>query len=145
MADTIKNISIKYSQTGMAEMTRQVKTYNDQLGRVAIGTQKLNNDGAWTTIGATTKGVNTLSSSLNSVMMRFIGLNAIINMGTQAYQELREWIDASVVSFRSFEYKIAEVSSILDSTTRDTLPSLEVGISQLSVKFGKSVEDMSKS
>jgi TP901 family phage tail tape measure protein len=144
MGDVVKSVTIKYSQTGMAEMTRQVKTYNDQLGRVAIGTQKLNNDGAWTTIGATTKGVNTLSSSLNSVMMRFIGLNAIINMGTQAYQELREWIDASVVSFRSFEYKMAEVSSILDSTTRDTLPSLEVGISQLSVKFGKSVEDMSK-
>jgi TP901 family phage tail tape measure protein len=144
MADTVKNISIKYSQTGMQEMTRQVKTYNDQLGRTAIETQKLNQHGAWATVGATTKGVNTLSSTLNGVMMRFIGVNAAIGMATQAYQELRQWVDASVTSFRSFEMKMAEINSILDSTSRQTLPSLEIGITQLSVQFGKSVGDMTK-
>jgi TP901 family phage tail tape measure protein len=39
---------------------------------------------------------------------------------------------------------MAEVNSILDSTTRDVLPGMEVGITQLSVKFGKSVGDMTK-
>lgn len=146
MADIIKSVTIKYSQTGMAEMTRQVENYTSKT-RV-MTSQMQNADGVWTTNKVTTTNLataqNKLGATLNSTMMRFIGLNAVISMGSQAYQELRKFIDESVGAFRSFEYKMAEVSSILDAQTRNTLPSLEVGITRLSVEYGKSVEDMTK-
>jgi len=76
--------------------------------------------------------------------MRFIGLNAIIGYAQQGFQELKQWINDSVESFRSFEIQMAEVSSILDNTTRDSIPALEVGITNLSVKYGKAVGDLTK-
>jgi len=146
MADVVKSVTVKYSQTGMAEMSRQVESYTGKVRTMTSQTQ--NADGVWTTMKTTQYAAATstskLGTALNSTMMRFIGLNAIISMGSQAYQELRQFIDESVQSFRSFEMQMSEVSSILDSTTRDTLPSLEVGITQLSVRFGKSVGDMTK-
>ena len=145
MGDVEKSVTIKYTAEGLQQITRQVESYNRATKQMTTYTLKGNSlDAMTTTSMKTTSAQGKLGAALNSTMMRFIGLNAVISMGTQAYQELRKWIDESVQSFRSFEYKMAEVSSILDSTTRDTLPSLEVGISQLSVKFGKSVEDMTK-
>jgi len=146
--DIVKNIKIKYSNVGMEVMTRQVQNYNAQLKQMTITTQQMNAHGAWKNLSVQTNmGVtqtSKLGGALNGAMMRFIGLNAAISMGQKAFQELKKWVDESVVSFRAFEYRMAEVSSILDSTTRDTLPSLEVGITQLSVRFGKSVNDLTK-
>jgi TP901 family phage tail tape measure protein len=118
MADVSKNVTVRFTQVGMSEMNNQTQAYNKSLG--------------------------TLGKTANTVMLRFIGLNAVIGMGTRVYHEMRKFIDEGVQSFRSFELQMAEVNSILDSTTRDVLPGMEVGITQLSVKFGKSVGDMTK-
>jgi len=145
--DVVKRLVIQITDKGTAKTTQtSIERLNGAIvGMKTVTTTTSNGLKSVETASykvATTQGK--LGSALNSTMMRFIGLNAIISMGTQAYQELRQWIDESVQSFRSFEMQMAEVSSILDSTTRDTLPSLEVGITQLSVKFGKSVGDMTK-
>jgi TP901 family phage tail tape measure protein len=146
MADVTKSVTIRWNNENMAVTTRQIESLSGKL-RV-VSSQVKNADGVWATTKQTTYANATaqskLGAALNSTMLRFIGLNAVISMGSQAYQELRQFIDESVGAFRSFEMQMAEVSSILDSTTRDTLPSLEVGITQLSVKFGKSVGDMTK-
>lgn len=147
--DVEKKIVIKYSSTGMPELTRQMENYNRSLRSTTTTNQKLNmQTGQWNTtsqsIKSTTSATQRLGGALNGAMMKFIGINALIGLGEKAFEALKEWVDASVVSFRSFEYRIAEVSSILDATTRDTLPSLSVGISQLAITYGKSVEDLTK-
>jgi len=145
--DVVKRLVIQITDKGTAKTTQtSIERLNGAIvGMKTVTTTTSNGLKSVETASykvATTQGK--LGSALNSTMMRFIGLNAVISMGTQAYQELRQWIDESVQSFRSFEMQMAEVSSILDSTTRDTLPSLEVGITQLSIRFGKSVGDMTK-
>lgn len=147
--DIEKNIKIKYSNTGLTELTRQTENYSRSLKTITTTNQTLNQQtGHWNTtsqsIRSTQGAFSGLKSQLTSTMMSYIGLNAVISMGKQGYEELRKWIDNSVASYRAFEYQIAEVSSILDSTTRETLPAMEVGISSLSVKYGKSVGDMTK-
>ncbi len=147
--DIEKKITIKYDSKGLPELTRQTENYSRSLKTVTTTNQTLNQQtGKWDvqsqTIKSTTGVMGGLKSQLTSTMMSYIGLNAAISMGSQAYEELRKWIDASVVSYRAFEYQIAEVSSILDRTSRETLPSLEVGISSLSIKYGQSVGDLTK-
>ena len=147
--DIEKKITIKYDSKGLPEITRQTENYSRSLKTVTTTNQTLNQQtGKWDiqsqTIRNTTGTMGNLKSQLTSTMMSYIGLNAAISMGSQAYEELRKWIDASVVSYRAFEYQMAEVSSILDRTTRETLPSLEVGISSLSVKYGASVGDLTR-
>ncbi|RPI86131.1 MAG: phage tail tape measure protein [Nitrosopumilales archaeon] len=147
--DVEKKITIKYSSTGLAELTRQTENYSRSLKTITTTNQTLNTQtGTWQTtsqsIRNTTGTMGGLKGALTSTMMGFIGINAAIGYASEAYQELRKWIDASVVSYRAFEYQIAEVSSILDSTTRDTLPSLEVGLSTLSITYGKSIGDLTK-
>ena len=149
VGDIEKKITIKYDSKGLPELTRQTENYSRSLKTITTTNQSLNQQtGNWVTQSQTIKNtqgaMGNLKSQLTSTMMSYIGLNAAISIGSQAYEELRKWIDASVVSYRAFEYQIAEVSSILDRTTRESLPSLEVGISSLSVKYGQSVGDLTK-
>jgi len=145
MADVVKSVTIKYSNEGMAEMTRQLESYSGTLR--TITSQVKNADGVWATMKQTTTQTSTAYSALGNVltstMMKFIGVNAIIGQATKAYHELRQFIDDGVKAFRSFEVQMAGVNAILTDTTRTALPSLEVGITNLSIKFGKSVGDLS--
>lgn len=146
MADVSKSIEMRFTEQGLSSIIEKTSTLQRNFTRLDT-TTKTTAGGVQTFSEKTTQlggKFGQLGGALNSTMMRFIGLNAVISMGSQAYHELRQFVDESVQSFRSFEYKMAEVSSILDAQTRYTLPGLEVGITNLSVKYGKSVEDMTK-
>jgi len=146
--DVTKRITIQYNDNGsIKKMTEQTQQLNRETGKL-VTTMNVDVGKGLTTVKQTTtdasKGMSTLGSVANSTMMRFIGLNAIIGYAQQGFQELKQWVNDSVESFRSFEKQMAEVSSILDNTTRDSLPSLEVGITNLSVKYGQAVGDLTK-
>lgn len=146
--EVVKQIKVVYSETGLAEQYRTLQQYNAELRQLVTTQQKMNSGGAWTTLSTTTKenvkSQSALSGALNSTMMRFIGLNAIISQGTKLYQEMRQYIDESVQSFRAFEYRIGEVRSIIDATEQSSIPALQAGVENLSVQFGKSVQDLGK-
>jgi len=88
--------------------------------------------------------MNTMQNVGKQLMTRFFGITAIIGLSMRAFQELQKWVGESIKEFRSFQTRIAEVSSILTNTTREVLPSLESGITSLSVKYGQSVDDLTK-
>jgi TP901 family phage tail tape measure protein len=150
MADEIeKKISIKWSNKNVAQMTREMETYDRATHKLTTSYQKFDQiNKNWVTNKEVTKSatgqMGLYGNALNSVMMRFIGVNAIIGLAQRGFHELQKWVGESVQSFRSFEYRMAEVSSILTTTTRDVLPSLEIGISTLSKTYGKSVDDLTK-
>jgi TP901 family phage tail tape measure protein len=148
MTDEIeKKITIKYSQTGLNQMTREMQTYDrathkitnsfqkwDDANKIYITQKNITKDA--------TKQMGLFGGSVNQVIGRFIGIGAAIGLASKGFQELKQWVSTSIKEFRSFEIKMAEVSSILTTSTRTLLPSLEVGISSLSVKYGKSVNDL---
>lgn len=89
-----------------------------------------------------TAATSRFGKGLNSLAMRFVGLQAIITIGMQKFRELHQWIGSSIEKFREFENRIAEVSTILQGTSMNLLPALQAGVEQLSVKFGKSANDI---
>lgn len=89
-----------------------------------------------------TKAAGRFGSGLNSLAMRFVGLQAIVTMGLQKFREFHQWIGASIEKFREFENRIAEVSTILQGVSMNLLPALQIGVEQLSVTFGKSANDL---
>ncbi len=88
------------------------------------------------------RGANKLSKGMGGLATRFVGLQAAVTMGLQKFRELHQWISASIEKFREFENRIAEVSTILQGTAVNLLPALQAGVEQLSIKFGKSANDI---
>ena len=147
--EVVKRIVMKYSSEGLEQITQKVQSYNAATKEMTTTTNVGPSMDKLTTMSQTVNKVggsySALGSQMNGVMLRFIGLNAIISYATQAYHQLRQFIDDGVASFRSFEVQMAQVNAILTSTSRNALPALEVGITQLSVQYGKSVDDLAKS
>ena len=92
-------------------------------------------------IGAT-RGIQKLEGSVNSLATRFVGLQAAVGAVQQLMQYVVTTIKDSIQAFRSFENKMAEVSTILGDISHDMLPELSIGVESLSMKFGKSADDM---
>jgi TP901 family phage tail tape measure protein len=97
----------------------------------------------WVTQNVTTrKGIASLNQGMAGLALRFVGYNLILNQVMGAQQKFIEFTKESITKFREFEKAVAEVSTILDSTTMRTLPELRSGMEQLSVTFGKAAVDM---
>ena len=75
-----------------------------------------------------TAATKRFGKGLNSLAMRFVGLQAIVTTGMQKFRELHQWIGSSIEKFREFENRIAEVSTILQGTSMNLLPALQSGI-----------------
>jgi TP901 family phage tail tape measure protein len=90
------------------------------------------------------KKTNGMSKALNGAALRFIGIQAAIQLASQAFRKMNEWIDVSVKQFREFENSMAEVSTILTGESYQALVTLTEGVKQLSVQYGQSAVDMSR-
>jgi TP901 family phage tail tape measure protein len=85
-----------------------------------------------------------MSKALNGAALRFIGIQAAIQLASQAFRKMNEWIDVSVKQFREFENSMAEVSTILTGESYQALVTLTEGVKQLSVQYGQTAVDMSR-
>lgn len=90
------------------------------------------------------KKTNGMSKALNGAALRFIGIQAAIQLASQAFRKMNEWIDVSVKQFREFENSMAEVSTILTGESYQALVTLTEGVKQLSVQYGQTAVDMSR-
>ena len=153
MADDIQqNININY-KTNIETMTVKTKQYNAELGRTEILTSKYAKDLSMhqkqyallgESVSSTGKKVNMFSGQLNSLAMRFVGLQAVVSYAQKGFQELKQWVSKSIDEFRQFEYKMAEVKTLMTGITEDIIPAMEKGVVNLSITYGKSVNDLTK-
>lgn len=85
-----------------------------------------------------------MSKALNGAALRFIGIQAAIQLASRAFREFNQWIDTSVEQFRGFENSMAEVSTILTGESFQAITQLTEGVRQLSIQYGQSAVDMSR-
>jgi len=105
-------------QNGVKHVTRDITTFNSKTGG--------------------------MSKALNGAAMRFIGIQAAIQLAARAFREFNQWIDESVKSFREFENSMAEVSTILTGESFTAITVLTEGVKRLSIQYGQSAVDMSR-
>jgi TP901 family phage tail tape measure protein len=86
---------------------------------------------------ATTAKIRTLNTSMGKTALQMIGLASAAAVGYMAFNKLKDIIGDSITKFREFEYRMAEINTIL----RETLKS---GIESLSVAFGQATSDLAK-
>ena len=83
-------------------------------------------------------------SAVKGLAMRFVGLQAALGYAQRGFQVLKEWVGDSINKFRSFEKKIAEVSTILSGKAVNAVYGLQAGIENLSKTYGKSADDLAE-
>jgi len=105
-------------QNGVKNVMRDVTTFNSKAGG--------------------------MSRALNGAALRFIGIQAAIQLASSAFRKFNEWVDEGVKSQRAFENSMAEVSTILTGESYQAITKLTVGVRQLSVEYGQSAVDMSR-
>jgi len=89
---------------------------------------------------ATTKKHNKVMSNL---VMQYFGVQAVISLASRAFQAFLEYTKQGIKSFRSFEQRMREVSTIL-TDVGGNLTNLTAGIEGMSKTFGKSADDLAK-
>jgi len=74
----------------------------------------------------------------------FAGITMGINAAMGALQKFNQWVGESVQKFYEFEKAMAEVSTLLDQTTRQQLPEMTHEIDAMSQIFAKSAVDLAR-
>ena len=141
----MEQISIGISAEA-GEAVRQLSHVNQQLRdmyQLQLATNKANYM-MNTSTGGLTKQTGMLGGSLKGLALRFVGLQAAVNYAQQAFRGTIEYVKEANQKFRDFQMQMAEVSTILDEVGMERLPELKASIENMSVAFGKSVEDLSK-
>ena len=93
--------------------------------------------------GALATTHNRMNNSMKGLALRFVGYNLILGQVMGAQQKLAQFVMDSVKSYREFETRLAEISTILqDDVTQ--MAKFEMGIENLSLTYGKSTSDISK-
>lgn len=117
MASHTENINIIYN-TNASQVVRPVKSLTGQM--------------------------KAQQSQVKSLALRFVGYNLILNAVMNMQRKVIEGIWESVKAFREFEYRMAEVSTIMGTETLDQMGKLSAGIEVLSMKFGQGSSDLAK-
>ena len=127
--------------------TGQVKNELSQINRRLLYMNQLtleSNKASLMNANAFKNSSTALSKLLKGVALRFVGLQAIVTRLISAIKQLHQWILSSIDDFRSFDNSMKEVSTILTDMSDGAIYEFTEGIENMSVTFGKSVEDLSK-
>jgi len=91
-----------------------------------------------------TKGFMASSSAVNSLALRFVGYNLVLNTLMGAQQKLIKYVTESVDKFREFQTRIAEVSTIMTGDYEPALTGMKAGIESLALATGQATSDLTK-
>ncbi len=94
--------------------------------------------------GVKTTGTAAAQTQLKGVASSFILMQGAIQVAQKAMQELQKWVGESLKSYRSFEKKIREVSTIMSGDARTSVMQLQAGIENLSKAYGQSADDLAE-
>lgn len=83
-------------------------------------------------------------NQITGLASRFVGLNTAVGLASKAINTSRQWVEESIESYRSFEKKIREISTILTTENKDAIYGLQSGIESLSMAYGKSADDLAE-
>jgi TP901 family phage tail tape measure protein len=83
------------------------------------------------------------ANSMKTLAMRFVGYNLAMNAVMGAQQKLVEFTKESVVKFREYETRLAEISTILQEDVLQ-MDRFKAGISSLAITYGQATSDISK-
>ena len=144
MSTTTHNVRTIMSMEG--NMKKELTYVGNNLQRVKKTTTEWQNGVKHVTRDITKFNQKTggMSKALNGAAMRFIGIQAAIQLVSRAFREFNQWIDESVDKQRKFENSMAEVSTILTGESFTAITALTEGVKQLSVEYGQSAVDMSR-
>ena len=117
--------TLSYNLTGEGQVVRGIRNMDSATRRLR-------------------KSTGGLSGGMKGLASRFVGVQMAANYALQKGRELIKWVQESIKAFREFETRIAEVGTILQGLGMRQLPALSAGIETLSVKFGKSANDLAK-
>lgn len=117
----------------------ELRLMNAELHNIRHETDRMNIAHTKGAAGATKH-----SSAMKGLALRFVGYNLVLNQVMGAQQKLIEFVQESIKAHREFESALAEVSTILDSKTINSIYEFRTGMELLSTTFGKSAVDMAK-
>ena len=90
------------------------------------------------------KQAGAMGGAVSGLAMRFVGLQAVLGYAQRGFQMLKEWVTKSIKSYRDFEKALSEVTTLLSSEHMDMVTTLQAGLENLSVTYGKSITDLTK-
>jgi uncharacterized protein YoxC len=146
MADDGETIKIIYRSDGYNTIVKQNQKLHTQYKGLWNVTTRLNVKTGQTvqTWKRASTSMNKMGTATAGLATRFVGLQAIIGYVQRGVQILREWVEKSISSYRSFEKKIREIGTILGTEHRDKIYELQAGIENLSKAYGKSADDLAE-
>ena len=131
-------VKVIFKTEGDDVVVKKIKNVQNHLGQMGTATAKYNTQGTYLS-----HTWEKQQSALGGLATRFVGLQAAVRYAEQAIRYITETIRESITKFREFEYQMAEVSTILDITMIHKSFQYSKAIESMSVRFGKSVEDLS--
>ena len=148
MAEHIENVKINYSLTGLNTATAKVRNFDRANRQMITEVKKWDKVHGWRTqsvqLNEMQGSMQKAGGAVKGLALRFVGLQAAMSYGLQKGRELIKWVQDSIQEFRAFEKNMAEVSTIIMDLSRGAVADLTAGITNLSIKFGKSVNDLSR-
>jgi len=140
--DKVVNIDLIIRDKG----TAAAKRVNGQLKEVVTTTENVKK--GYRVINQETKYYNQATQqatkATGNLTSSLIGAGTAMLVAHRAFSVMQQSVTDGLKSFREFETRMAEVSTILSSVDMDILPSLTRGVEKLSITFGKSTSDISK-
>jgi len=94
--------------------------------------------------GVKTTGTAAAQTQIKGLASSFILAQGAVQIFQKALQTAQKWVAESLKSYRSFEKKIREVSTILSGEATNAIHGLEAGIENLSKIYGKSADDLAE-
>lgn len=149
MADDKINIDL----TATDGVTQVLRRINGELVSSTVICKKTS--GAFTSITSDTRTFTSatkesavaqkaLTSSLASTGIALMAVHMAFRFAIQKIKEFTRWVGESVQKFREFEKNMAEVSTILARDAIMGFHTLGIEIERLSVKYGKSANDLAQ-
>lgn len=147
--DTQHNVRIKYSEQGISAVYKKIRMVDQATKRLVTTTYKMNAAGTAMqkysrTIAPLPGQVKKGSNALRGMATRFVGLQVAMSYAMQAGRAVMQWVQQGIKDFRKFENNLAEVQTIIGEVAGGELPKLKAGIENLSVGYGKDVNDLTR-
>ena len=141
-----QTVIVKIKEEGFTEFTKKVNgvtTQIKQLQQTANGSKTtITNFGQQVEKGANAS--SKMGNQLKGLATRFVGLQMIVGYVQKAIQNLTSFVIEGIQKWREFEYRLAEVHTLLDGFDDTKITEFGEGIENLSVRYGKSVVDLTK-
>lgn len=122
--------------TNAKQLLGELRAVNAQLANIEHNTRKMTRSAV--------AGHKKHGSALKGLALRFVGYQMVLNQVMQMQQKLVQFVGETVVAFREFQTRMAEVSTILGADAIPMMDRLATGVEVLSMKYGQATSDMAK-